>query len=38
MNAHESMILLDLAQSLKVFLMEAYMYRAHPQTLNILNQ
>ena len=38
MNAHESMILLDLAQSFKVFLMEAYMYRVHPQTLNILNQ
>ena len=37
MNAHESMILLDLAQSSKVFLMEAYMYRTHPQTLNILN-
>ena len=37
MNAHESMILLDLAQSLEVFLMEAYMYRIHPQTLNILN-
>ena len=37
MNAHESMILLDLAHSLKVFLMEAYMYRVHPQTLNILN-
>ena len=38
MNAYESMILLDLAQSFKVFLMEAYMYRVHPQTLNILNQ
>ena len=37
MNAHESMILLDLAQSSNVFLMEAYMYRTHPQTLNILN-
>jgi len=37
MNAHESMILLDLAQSSQVFLMEAYMYRTHPQTLNILN-
>ena len=37
MNAYESMILLDLAQSSKVFLMEAYMYRTHPQTLNILN-
>ena len=37
MNSYESMILLDLAQSSEVFLMEAYMYRVHPQTLNILN-
>ena len=36
MNAYESMVLLDLANSKKVFLMEAFMYRCHPQTRNIL--
>ena len=37
MNAYESMILLDLANSKNIFLMEAFMYRAHPQTKNILD-
>ena len=37
MNAYESMVLIDLAQTSKVFLMEAFMYRTHPQTANILN-
>ena len=32
MNAHESMVLLDLANAKNVFLMEAFMYRMHPQT------
>ena len=36
-NAHESMTLIDLAQTSNVFLMEAFMYRTHPQTANILN-
>ena len=36
MNAYESMVLIDLANSKNVFLMEAFMYRAHPQTRNIL--
>ena len=36
MNSYESMVLLDLANSKKVFLMEAFMYRSHPQTRNIL--
>ncbi|MDA9315618.1 Gfo/Idh/MocA family oxidoreductase, partial [Gammaproteobacteria bacterium] len=37
MNYLESMTLLNLAKEAKVFLMEAYMYRTHPQTFNILN-
>ena len=37
MNAFESMVLLDLANTKNVFLMEAYMYRTHPQTKNILD-
>tara|TARA_B100001250_G_scaffold391024_1_gene391517 strand:+ start:5011 stop:7014 length:2004 start_codon:yes stop_codon:yes gene_type:complete len=37
MNAYESMVLLDLANAKNVFLMEAFMYRAHPQTRNILD-
>ncbi len=37
MNAYESMVLLDLANLSNVFLMEAYMYRIHPQTKNILD-
>jgi aryl-alcohol dehydrogenase-like predicted oxidoreductase/predicted dehydrogenase len=37
MNHLESMVLLDMAQNAGVFLMEAYMYRVHPQTSNILN-
>ena len=37
MNAYESMILLDLANSKNIFLMEAFMYRTHPQTKNILD-
>ena len=37
MNAYESMILLDLANLSNVFLMEAFMYRTHPQTKNILD-
>ena len=37
MNAHESMILVDLAESANIFLMEGFMYRTHPQTKNILN-
>ena len=37
MNAHESMVLLDLANAKNVFLMEAFMYRMHPQTRNILD-
>ena len=36
MNAYESMILLDLANSKNIFLMEAFMYRTHPQTKNCL--
>ena len=32
MNAYESMILLDLANAKNIFLMEAFMYRTHPQT------
>ena len=36
-NAYESMILLDLANAKNVFLMEAFMYRTHPQTRNILD-
>ena len=36
MNYLESMTLLNLAKEAKVFLMEAYMYRTHPQTFNIL--
>jgi aryl-alcohol dehydrogenase-like predicted oxidoreductase/predicted dehydrogenase len=37
MNAYESMVLLDLANVKNVFLMEAFMYRTHPQTRNILD-
>ena len=37
MNHLESMVLLNLAQEADVFLMEAYMYRTHPQTTNILD-
>ena len=37
MNAYESMILLDLANSKNIFLMEAFMYRMHPQTKHILD-
>ena len=37
MNAFESMVLLDLANVKNVFLMEAFMYRTHPQTRNILD-
>ena len=37
MNYLESMTLLSLAKEAKVFLMEAYMYRTHPQTFNILH-
>ncbi len=37
MNAFESMVLLDLANTKNVFLMEAFMYRTHPQTKNILD-
>ena len=37
MNAFESMTLLNLACSSNIFLMEAYMYRTHPQTKNILS-
>jgi aryl-alcohol dehydrogenase-like predicted oxidoreductase/predicted dehydrogenase len=36
MNYLESMTLLNLAKEAEVFLMEAYMYRTHPQTFNIL--
>ena len=36
-NHLESMVLLTLAKEAEVFLMEAYMYRVHPQTLNILD-
>ena len=36
MNHIESMVLFGLAKDFEVFLMEAYMYRTHPQTLNIL--
>ena len=36
-NHLESMVLLNLAKEAEVFLMEAYMYRVHPQTLNILD-
>ena len=35
-NHLESMVLLNLAREANIFLMEAYMYRVHPQTLNIL--
>ena len=31
------MVLLDMAKDAHVFLMEAYMYRVHPQTFNILD-
>ena len=37
MNHLESMVLLNLAKEAKLFLMEAYMYRTHPQTFNILD-
>ena len=37
MNYLESMTLLNLAKEAKVFLMEAYMYRTHPQTFHILD-
>ena len=37
MNAYESMILLNLANSKNIFLMEAFMYKTHPQTKNILD-
>jgi len=37
MNYLESMTLLSLAKEAKIFLMEAYMYRTHPQTFNILD-
>ena len=36
MNHLESMILLNLAKDKELFLMEAFMYRTHPQTQNIL--
>ena len=36
MNHIESMVLFGLAKDFEVFLMEAYMYRTHPQTFNIL--
>ena len=36
MNYLESMTLLNLAKEAELFLMEAYMYRTHPQTFNIL--
>ena len=36
-NHLESMVLLNLAKEAQVFFMEAYMYRVHPQTLNILD-
>ena len=36
MNHIESMVLFGLAKDCGVFLMEAYMYRTHPQTFNIL--
>ena len=36
-NHLESMVLLNLAKESNVFLMEAFMYRAHPQTANILD-
>jgi aryl-alcohol dehydrogenase-like predicted oxidoreductase/predicted dehydrogenase len=36
-NHIESMVLFGLAKDAEIFLMEAYMYRTHPQTLNILN-
>ncbi|MDA8808998.1 Gfo/Idh/MocA family oxidoreductase, partial [Gammaproteobacteria bacterium] len=36
-NHIESMVLLNLAKEAEVFLMEAYMYRVHPQTFNILD-
>ena len=36
-NHLESMVLLNLAKEAEVFLMEAYMYRVHPQTFNILD-
>ena len=36
MNHIESMVLFGLAKDCGVFLMEAYMYRTHPQTCNIL--
>ena len=35
-NSSESMILINEAQKRSVFLMEAFMYRCHPQTLKIL--
>ena len=36
-NHIESMVLFGLAKDAEIFLMEAYMYRTHPQTINILN-
>jgi predicted dehydrogenase len=36
MNHLESMVLLNLAKDKGLFLMEAFMYRTHPQTQNIL--
>lgn len=36
-NHLESMVLLSLAKESNVFLMEAFMYRTHPQTANILD-
>lgn len=36
-NHLESMVLLNLAKESNVFLMEAFMYRVHPQTANILD-
>ena len=36
-NHIESMVLFGLAKDAEIFLMEAYMYRTHPQTLTILN-
>ena len=35
-NHLESMVLFGLAKDAGIFLMEAYMYRTHPQTLNII--
>lgn len=36
-NAYEAMAMVDAARKAGVFLMEAYMYRAHPQTARLLD-